>query len=327
MKIAVLSSPSARNRFEMGSALGHFLEGDTILTHPLWGDVPSGRMIASLENGAHLSYKEAVRQAVTRFLEEGAGLFVTIGGDGLASYVADALVCGTSPDSRPGIIGVAAGTANVGPIVSLSIQDLKRCNRSDSTMKPLDAVEATLAGRHLGYGFNDIVLGNTVLATVDGKTCNCSARILAEEGRNVITIPGNSILTKEAVISRNGKAVFQDSSFPTRQVVICPLGQDRLYGRAVYGAFCNSWGPEGCAGISVTDRAIVDTTTPDWFTLDATTAKQALFARGDVVKVTGLGEDADIIIDGNPFPHGNEDGLLCTLQEKVITACRLKEGV
>ena len=170
MKIAVLSSPSARNRFEMGSALGHFLEGDTILTHPLWGDVPSGRMIASLENGAHLSYKEAVRQAVTRFLEEGAGLFVTIGGDGLASYVADALVCGTSPDSRPGIIGVAAGTANVGPIVSLSIQDLKRCNRSDSTMKPLDAVEATLAGRHLGYGFNDIVLGNTVLATVDGKT-------------------------------------------------------------------------------------------------------------------------------------------------------------
>ncbi len=116
------------------------------------------------EQGRYLDRFHAAMNALTDTHPE---VLVTVGGDGTAAYAAEYLL---EKQLEIPILGIGAGTANVGPIVSEHDAEHLPLLQELQTIC-VGAVEAVSSeGRHIAYGFNDLVLGNTLLGPVDGQT-------------------------------------------------------------------------------------------------------------------------------------------------------------
>ena len=236
--------------------------------------------------------------------------FVTVGGDGLAAYVADALRTACIERSLEGIplLGVAAGTANVGPIVSVPAHSVNHIRPEEGFTIPTGAVEAFDGADHLGYGFNDVVVGDTLLGTVDGKTVNVSVEALVREGRNRVQRPGGRIAGGDFAISVNGVWVCRPGDLgpaDVKQIVASSLQFDRLYGRAVTGALMRGAYERDVAALVLSDRFLVSAFDEGQQNTGLQALRQLTFTVGERVTLSGLGPDAHVVVDGNPYIRGN----------------------
>jgi len=328
MKVAVLfnmnSGMSNLNYEEIGKLIANFLKNVDLYGHTSYGgkNLPDAAEIISLsEEDLNKKYSQKLCSAVKQFLKLGIDLFVTVGGDGMASYVADTIICNTDKKHRPSILGIAAGTANVGPIVNVDIKELKTHTIDDYVEFSLDAVEVISEDEHIGYGFNDIILGNTFLGTVDGQLVNLEAESLILSGSKKIVAIGRKIISDNFHLKVNSKIIELDKK-NIEQIVISPLKLDHLYGRALYGIFCCCANKKGMAGISFLERAIVDSEFqyPDnkMFSM-----QQIAFKTGDFVEFFGLGPDAHIIVDGNPYLRNENEDVKCKVAFEVINSFKI----
>ncbi len=110
-------------------------------------------------------------------------LLLVIGGDGTLADVAYALV-GAAPASAPPtmgtaavpIVGIGAGSTNVGPLITCRGTEVGRLDTHLLETTLLPAVLAKCQGAWLGIGFNDCILGFTVIGTLDGQVRDLDAR-------------------------------------------------------------------------------------------------------------------------------------------------------
>jgi hypothetical protein len=310
MIVAVLFSPGAggRNAFpRVGEILDSALAGCRILTCP--GDLGSsflpGAMAIDLDSG--LPYVALMREAAGRLARGKPDLFVCVGGDGLASYVADALIAQRAMDPSAKdipILGVGAGTANVGPIVSIPANNLERLDLHALSKVRVGAVEAKVGGKHLAYGFNDIVLGNTFLGTVGGVAQCLSAFAMASAGRHEPAQPEPTVAGAGFRVEKNGKAVAGASLRPA-QIIASPLFAGEFHGRAVAGVLCEAAYTPGLAALSLLGSALVRPDSAEECYANFLRVDQLLFKPGDHITLDGLAETAEVVADGNPFlRHG-----------------------
>lgn len=332
MKIAILFNSNSHldndRLIGIGKILERFLHGQETFAHAHYGAgfVPFANVIVPEESEDHSArgggYKDRLRSAVLDLLALTPipDVFITVGGDGLAAYVAQVLIRETSPQIRPTILGVAAGTANVGPIVSFTAERLIDLNLSDLVRMPVDAVEILDGTDHVGYAFNDVILGNTLLATVDGTVHNVSVEKLVMEDRWVITRPGTRIAGKNFKVTCEGKEVpyasFCDPE-DIKQVVATTLQFDRLYGRAIFGGLCLGDATAGKAAIGLCDRIVVDSNQENWDWKGFTGTRHLVFEPEEVVVLTGLGPDAQIVVDGNPYLRKHESVTFKSVPQSV----------
>lgn len=247
-------------------------------------------------------YTAAVRRAVEAFAEWRAELLVCVGGDGLSSYVADALV---GKQWRIPILGIGAGTANVGPIVTTNLEDLPLFEPGALEYSQVGAVEVLDENGHVAYGFNDIVIGNSFLGTIDGNAANLSAEALLLDGKKRAIAASPRIAGAAFRVVKNGLPLRLKIARPS-QIIVSTLGAAEFYGRAVAGVLCNAGYMEGAAAIALFDQIIVRPDAPEHGIDDFSVSEQMLFAPGDVVELHGMDADAYIVADGNPFArHGD----------------------
>lgn len=239
-------------------------------------------------------YVEDLRASVAAFAAWGADLLVCVGGDGLASYAADAML---GSGRRMAMLGVAAGTINVGPIVSLSIEEVEK---GGLTPFSVAAVEVLVDGRHVAYGFNDVVIGDTYLGTVDGRAASLSASALLERGEKVEAAPSGDITAADFSVFKNGKRLSPRLGRPA-QIIASPLGKREFFARAVTGALCNAPYMEGPAALALFNTVIVKAGAPERGIDSFLASEQLLFEPGDLVELRGLAAAGQLIIDGNPF--------------------------
>ncbi len=98
----------------------------------------------------------------------------------------------------------------------------------------LRRLEARNRARFLALGFNDLVLGNTLLSTINGQALTIDALRLAREGVKAPAAPLGGI-SKDLRVIKNGMEVTGGLASPA-QAVLSTLQQDDTYGRAVMGA-------------------------------------------------------------------------------------------
>lgn len=299
MKTAVLYNPNAGIGLPSElvlSRLASFFLGDELLVamEELDKDGLPTHLVELPENDG--SYLGILTARVKALADAGAERFVSVGGDGTATYVVTIL---NQLGLNLPILGVAAGTANVGPVVSLTLEQLKDRSISESREKKFDGIQVILGGKPVSLAFNDVIIGDTFLATVDGKTCNVSAPALLSGEGIVPQKPSEDLILDTFCVERNGKKICPEPG-KTRQIVITSLAEESHYGRAVYGPLCNCDWTDRKGVIALCDHIAVSMDV-DAGLHDFSTMQYLLFGSNDRVILRGLTQGACVICDGNPY--------------------------
>lgn len=306
MKIGVLVNPAAgrgNKAKEATAALREAWAGQELLFPP--------------EGGEKLPYVKGLQRDVEALLQRGTELLVTLGGDGTASYAAEAQL---RLQSRIPMLGIGLGTANVGPIVTFTAEE-KLPPPEELQYESAGDVAAFCGGKRIAGGFNDVVVGNTFLATVNGRCLCADGQKLLKEELLIEGTPLNNVLLPTAVMEKNGKAA-PFTLKTVSQIILSPLERDNFYGRAVTGILCYAPDSPYGAAVCLSARPLVAYTEDErGFTAFAPEEKLLLTA-ADRFTLRGLKQGVCLICDGNPYEPEGEEVLFRYLPDEVIVAKR-----
>ena len=250
-----------------------FFSGDELLVTDAGLVFPS-LPVRLVEPGEAQGYFAVIRARVKALVEAGAERFVAVGGDGTATYVRNAMY---ELGVNLPILGVAAGTANVGPIVSVTLEELDGRHVSETREVCYDGISVFLEDRFLSLAFNDLIVGDTFLGTVDGETRSVSVRALLEEGK---LIPART---------------------PISQIVLSPVAHENHYGRAVYSVIGKCDWSEKKGVIALCDYIAVSFEDDGTGVERFSSTQYLIFGPNDQVELQGFTEEACLICDGNPY--------------------------
>ena len=131
--------------------LSDFFSGDELLVTDvglLFPALPVSYVVPEETQG----YFAAIKARVKALVDAGAERFVSVGGDGTATYLRNAMY---ELGINLPILGVAAGTANVGPIVSVTLEQLEGHHISETKEVCYDGIAAYVADQFVSLAFND----------------------------------------------------------------------------------------------------------------------------------------------------------------------------
>ena len=306
MKTALFYNPKAGSKLPpelVLSCLASFFEGDELLVGDsalLLPGLPLTLVEASAEG---LGYFETILERVRALVDAGAERFACVGGDGTATYLRTALYL--LGRDLP-ILGVAAGTANVGPIVSVKLEDLEGRHVSQAREVFYDGVAVWKEdGSLVSLTFNDLVVGDTFLATVNGQSCNVSVQDLLEKGELTPKTPREDLIREDFCVELNGKRLVPPLK-DIRQIVISSVAHESHYGRAVYGAIGKCDWSEKKGLIALCDHIAVSFEENDAGTDRFSASQHLLFGPGDSVVLRGFAPEAALVCDGNPYFMGGD---------------------
>ena len=273
-----------------------FFSGDELLvTDP--GLVFSTLPVSLVEPEQADGYFAVIKARVKALAEAGAERFISVGGDGTATYVRNAMY---ELGLNLPILGVAAGTANVGPIVSVTLDQLEGRHISQTHEECFDGIAVFVDGKFVSLAFNDLIVGDTFLGTVEGQTRSISVRALLEEGVISPKKPTENIVTDEFAVELNRVELVPNSK-TIRQIVLAPVAHESHYGRAVYSVVGKCDWCEKKGVIALCDYIAVsfedDGAGVDRFS----TTQYLIFGPNDQVVLKGFTEEACLICDGNPY--------------------------
>jgi len=262
-------------------------------------------------------YVQDISDMVEHAFQNNVDLFITAGGDGTASYVASAALKLQKEGSEPvRILSYPAGTENIGPIVH-KLNNVKTNGLYGMKEVKLDAIEVLMGNNILGYGFNDVIIGNTYLGTLDGNVVNLDAKALALEGRTKRTSVSHEIVTDDFKVELNGKQMEVHKGI--LQICCSPLQFMSKVPHVVLGGLMFAVGHDHSATLALLDRNLTDTEESNWDIHSITNTTHLCFDENDTLKLSGFTENAQIIIDGNPFVR-TEDEIILRLKPWAVTA-------
>ncbi len=325
MKVAVIFSPGAGQRqrfFTIGEQLQGMFAGHELVTctGSFGGDYLPGAAVCEADRSG--GYVQTLGCITRALMAHKPDLLVSVGGDGIASYIADAML--TAGGNVP-MMGVAAGTANVGPIVCVTPEELEQYDAASWQYTTVSAVEV-LSGAHVGYAVNDVVIGNTFLGTTDdGGIANFSARAMALAGRKEICAADGNICTEEFTVIKNGKPMGHHIARPG-QIIVSPLDRDRLEGRAIYGALCSAAYTPCKGALALTETVMISAEAEDAGMESFCPIEHLLFGPGDSVAISGFTETADLILDGNPYIRNHDTVELRYYPDLITVAMPGRKG-
>lgn len=273
-----------------------FFSGDELLVTDAGLVFPS-LSVRLVEPGEAQGYFAVIRARVKALVEAGAERFVAVGGDGTATYVRNAMY---ELGINLPILGVAAGTANVGPIVSVTLEELEGHHVSETKEVCYDGISVFLEDRFLSLAFNDLIVGDTFLGTVDGETRSVSVRALLEEGKLIPKRPTEHIVTEDFAVELNGKKLIPART-PISQIVLSPVAHENHYGRAVYSVIGKCDWSEKKGVIALCDYITVSFEDDGTGVERFSSTQYLIFGPNDQVELQGFTEEACLICDGNPY--------------------------
>lgn len=296
MKIAVLFNPGAgkREKFkQLAGMIRRKCEGHTLLT----AQGSYGADLFESETVEVVSARgESFLETLGSFLEEFASrdmdMLIGVGGDGFLAHIASHFIV---KDIGTPLLGIAGGTANVGPLISFDDTALEELNLARLRPDKVSALLVRSDGEEPRYAFNDIVVGDTFLGTVGGKMVNLSAEAFLKDWSKLKKKPSKEVVTEQFEVVRNGFRL-PAPQFEIAQIVASPIVKKEFYsGKAITGALC--WAAyNNCGGaLSLIDTVVIDSS-PEELERPVN-VQQILFKEGEEIEITGL--KSYLVVDGN----------------------------
>ena len=224
---------------------------------------------------------------------------IVIGGDGTLSDV----VAGQRRSGKlVPIIGIGIGTANAGPMISLSLNECDLIS-DEFTVKGMMGIDVFHLKDYIATGFNDVVFSDCIVSTLGGKTVTVDARKFLE-GHRIESTP-EDIGTDTTCVSLNSRYFATGKDMKISQIIASPIHDvDKFKYMAVTGLMC--WMPYSVyrGVLTVTDKPVVKLTRSDERT--TLTMKQCILGDKDVIEIRNT--KGYVVVDGNPRIDMSENG-------------------
>lgn len=230
----------------------------------------------------------------------GVAALVVVGGDGTMADVAFALL---EAGKRCPILGVGVGSTNVGRLIACTAADVAQLAGCQFAVEGVDALVAGCNGQDLALAFNDVVIGATVVGTLDGQVCDLDAsQYLA--GKRVVGRP-QAVGTATARVTKISKQgmVKVAHGFAVGTVIAGFAHSRRFYGKAIVGGVCLTAAAGLPAGCLVCEQPLVrvDLEANDLPAVEPLRSVYVSLTEDDTIHVTGLRAPAVLCADGNPL--------------------------
>jgi len=214
------------------------------------------------------------------------------------------------------LLGIGAGSANVGPLVSLLEQDIDHLSLDRLHETQVHGVDAYLAETLVGTAFNDVVLGNTFFGTRNGNRIDLDA-VAKLSGEDRPAEP-RSVCGPRTWIDKNNQRMLANENDAFAQIIASPLNEGGVYaGKAISGLMC--WGPylRNYGVLAAASAVMVRTQLglEDLSNVEPLRLAHVSFGESDRITIGELLADAVLIIDGNPT---------CLLSPSDVVALRLR---
>ena len=223
---------------------------------------------------------------------------IVIGGDGTLADVACALF---GKVNAPALLGVGVGSTNAGSLVTCRPDQLDSFDPARLKVVSLRGLLALDGDRTLGIGFNDCVLGFTVVATLGGivQDVDAAARMTGQ------TRPGTPgpVGTPHTIVQRRGPdGMVKVASGRAIATVVVGLAEASFFAKAITGGVCLASLVSAPAGCLVADQPLVRIgIRPDEvLSMPPLASTYITFAEKHRIQVRGVKAGTAVCVDGNP---------------------------
>jgi hypothetical protein len=238
-------------------------------------------------------------QLAEKLAVQALDLILVVGGDGTLADVA--FVMATCKNSPP-LLGIGAGSTNAGALITCTADEIDHLREMKFEIMPITGLLAYLNDELIGIGFNDCVLGFTVVATLNGQLRDVG---VAEKfaGRNVPDHPRSIALPNTRVERNRGpehQLIAQGKEVGT---VIIGLAEPPFIAKAITGGVCLTAITGLQAGCLVADQPLVriEVTSEETLTSEPIHSSYLSFDEKDRIYVTGVREGTGLCVDGTPL--------------------------
>jgi hypothetical protein len=239
-------------------------------------------------------------QGLTRqFVNESSSAIIAVGGDGTLADVACVLI---EQKSEIPLFGVGVGSTNAGSLISCRISDLAQFCIEDLQIRKIKALVAYDSNGLLGIGFNDCVLGFTIVGTRNGKICDLDASERMA-GKFCAGQP-RSIASAKTLVIRSGpdgnQEIAQGKNVAT---VVIGFAEQNFFAKAITGGVCLAslvQAPAGCLTSNV-PLVRIGIDRQELMAMPPISCSFIPFDGSHRIIVSDVKKDTVLSVDGNPL--------------------------
>ena len=244
-------------------------------------------------------------RAVTQFLARqiistGVDVLIVVGGDGTMADVAFALL---ETDSPCPLLGVGAGSTNVGNLIACRADAIAALENARFEIDTVDALVAGCNGQDLALAFNDVVIGTTVLGTLNGRVRDLDAAAFFA-GEQQVRVP-QAVGGAAAAVTKTtgGRSIPVAQGKLVGTVIVGFAHYECFFGKAIVGGVCLTDLTGQPAGCLVCAQPLVRTElTPTALAeVEPIHSSYISLNEGETIQATGIGPPAALCADGNPL--------------------------
>ncbi len=222
-----------------------------------------------------------------------ANFLIVLGGDGtIADVVRGQREAGISIP----ILGIGIGTANAGPFILIrNPEELEKLDFYELEPYSIGGLEVYENNTFSGVGFNDVVVSDTLISTLNGEVTTIDAFSFVK--REKIKKEPSSVGRSDSRIFVNGKEI--EIPFEISQIILSPIyNKERFMGKAIFGKLC--WIPysEDNASMIIVDKPVIRMLEEEEEREIPLLIAQFTLREKDIITLSRL--NGYLIIDGNP---------------------------
>lgn len=266
--------------------------------------IPTARVL-TIPSATGRNASQAVALAA---MEAGVEALVVIGGDGTLSDIAFAVY---QTGSRCPILGIGAGSINAGDLIACQASQIEILDDCDFQVERVNALEAGYNGQILALAFNDVVIGTTIVGTVDGAFQDLDANAFMAGSR--VQGEPRPIGTGAALVTKRGgaKEIVVSAGWGVGTVVVGFTHYYAFFGKAIIGGVGLSSLVGAPAGCIVCEQALVRTQldAQKYQEMEPIHSSYVSLNSQETLHVTGLDFPAVLCADGNPLAALRPDGV------------------
>lgn len=224
---------------------------------------------------------------------------VVVGGDGTLADVAQVF---SQVRQSPPLLGIGAGSTNAGALITCSLDNVDKLSPDILEIVSLPGLTAFDGEKLIGIGFNDCVLGKTVVATVAGSLRDVGV---------VEKFLGRNVPARPEPIGQVQTLVWKTTPFGRQDIargesvgaVVLGLAEKSFVAKAVTGGICLAAFAGLTAGCLVSDRPLVqvELSSVDVLALSPIHSIYTSLGVQERIFVKGVSTNTGLCVDGTPL--------------------------